>query len=86
MRYESLNVTSLNNIKIKNISKVAEFQYSIEKINLGKKYQSQYIVFIIKHFYNYIVERMKLLNRKNNNIIYKNEINREIYSKFWWNI
>ena len=103
MRYEALKDTSLDIIKIKNISNVSKFEYSIEKIKYGKKYHSQNFIFMTNYLYNYLVIVMrliniriyhnsvtfingiKLLNKTNNNVIYKNEKN-EMYSNFWWNI
>ncbi len=86
MRYEALKDTSLDIIKVENVSNVSEFKYSIEKINFGKKCHSENIIYIIKIFYNFIVKEIKLLNKNKNYIFYKNEINKELYSKLWWNI
>ena len=77
MKYEFLNKSSFNKINNLQISKFKKFEYSIEKLNLGKRAQSKYIRRIISFLINY-----KPKNKKN--IFYNNSNSSEIYSKEWW--
>mgnify|MGYP000849780356 FL=1 len=77
MKYEFLNKSSFIKINNLQISKYKKFEYSIEKLNLGKRAQSIYIRRIVSFLINY-----KPKNKKN--IFYKNSNSSEIYSKEWW--
>ena len=86
MRYEALKPISLENIKIENKSHISEYQYSIEKIHHGKYHQGKYIIKTLQKILNYLTKIKQSLNLKDNNHLYKNNRENEIYSKFWWNI
>tara|TARA_E500000331_G_scaffold141328_1_gene138022 strand:- start:2929 stop:3168 length:240 start_codon:yes stop_codon:yes gene_type:complete len=77
MKYEFLNKSSFIKINNLQISKYKKFEYSIEKLSLGKRAQSKYIRRIISSLINY-----KTKNK--NNIFYNNINSSEIYSKEWW--
>tara|TARA_B110000003_G_scaffold233250_1_gene236444 strand:+ start:173 stop:412 length:240 start_codon:yes stop_codon:yes gene_type:complete len=77
MKYEVLNKSSYIKINNLQISKYTKFEYSIEKLNLGKRAQSKYIRNVISIIINY-----KSKNGKN--IFYNNSNSSEIYSKAWW--
>lgn len=77
MKYEFLNKSSFIKINNLQISKYKKFEYSIEKLSLGKRAQSKYIWRIISSLINY-----KTKNK--NNIFYNNINSSEIYSKEWW--
>ena len=77
MKYEFLNKSSFIKINNLQISKYKKFEYSIEKLNLGKRAQGKYIRRIISFLINY-----KSKNEKN--IFYNNINSSEIYSKEWW--
>ena len=77
MKYEFLNKSSFIKINNLQISKYKKFEYSIEKLSLGKRAQSKYIRRIISSLINY-----KPKNK--NNIFYNNINSSEIYSKEWW--
>ena len=77
MKYEFLNKFSYIKVNNLQISKYKKFEYSIEKLNLGKRAQSKYIRRIISSLINY-----KPKNK--NNIFYNNINSSEIYSKEWW--
>ena len=77
MKYEFLNKSSFIKINNLQISKYKKFEYSIEKLSLGKRAQSKYIRRIISFLINY-----KPKNK--NNIFYNNINSSEIYSKEWW--
>ena len=77
MKYEFLNKFSYIKVNNLQISKYKKFEYSIEKLSLGKRAQSKYIRRIISSLINY-----KPKNK--NNIFYNNINSSEIYSKEWW--
>ena len=77
MKYELLNKSSFIKINNSQISKYTKFEYSIEKLSLGKRAQSKYIIRIISFLIN-----NKSKNGKN--IFYNNNNSSEIYSKEWW--
>ena len=77
MKYEFLNKFSYIKVNNLQISKYKKFEYSIEKLNLGKRAQGKYIRRIISFLINY-----KSKNEKN--IFYNNINSSEIYSKEWW--
>ena len=77
MKYELLKKSSI--IKINNLqtSKYTKFEYSIEKLSLGKRAQSKYISRVI----NFLINNK---SKNGKNIFYKNSNSSEIYSKEWW--
>ena len=77
MKYELLNKSSFIKINNSQISKYTKFEYSIEKLSLGKRAQSKYIIRIISFLINY-------KSKKRKNIFYNNSNFSEIYSKEWW--
>ena len=77
MKYELLNKSSFIKINNLQISKYTKFEYSIEKLSLGKRAQSKYIIRIISFLINY-------KSKKRKNIFYNNSNSSEIYSKEWW--
>lgn len=78
MKYEALKKSSFIKINNLQISKVNNFEYSIEKIIYGKKIQSKYI----RSFFSSLFNKVKVKNRIN--IFYKNSNTPEKYSKNWW--
>ena len=77
MKYEVLNKSSYIKINNLQISKYTKFEYSIEKLNLGKRAQSKYIRRII----NFLINNK---SKNGKNIFYKNSNSSNIYSKEWW--
>ncbi|MDG2000727.1 MAG: hypothetical protein P8J46_02975 [Alphaproteobacteria bacterium] len=77
MKYELLNKSSFIKINNSQISKYTKFEYSIEKLSLGKRAQSKYIIRIISFLINN-------KSKKRKNIFYNNSNSSEIYSKEWW--
>ena len=77
MKYELLNKSSFLKINNLQISKYKKFEYSIEKLSLGKRAQSKYIIRIISFLINN-------KSKKRKNIFYNNSNSSEIYSKEWW--
>ena len=77
MKYEVLNKSSYIKINNLQISKYTKFEYSIEKLSLGKRAQSKYIIRIISFLINN-------KSKKRKNIFYNNSNSSEIYSKEWW--
>ncbi|PPR17077.1 MAG: hypothetical protein CFH33_00229 [Alphaproteobacteria bacterium MarineAlpha9_Bin3] len=78
MKYEVLKRSSFIKINNSQISKITKFEYSIEKINYGKRIQSKYF----RSFCNSLFDKIKIKNRAN--IFYKNSNSYEKYSKDWW--
>ena len=79
MKYEFLNKSSFIKINNLQISKYTKFEYSIEKLSLGKRAQSKYIRRVI----NFLIKNK---SKNGKNIFYKNINTSEIYSKEWWSI
>ena len=79
MKYEFLNKSSFIKINNLQISKYTKFEYSIEKLSLGKRAQSKYIRRVI----NFLINNK---SKNGKNIFYKNINTSEIYSKEWWSI
>ena len=77
MKYELLNKSSFLKINNLQISKYKKFEYSIEKLSLGKRAQSKYIIRIISFLINN-------KSKKRKNIFYNNSNSSETYSKEWW--
>ena len=77
MKYDLLKKSSFEKIKNSQISKYTKFEYSIEKLSLGKRAQSKYIIRIISFLINN-------KSKKRKNIFYNNSNSSEIYSKEWW--
>ena len=77
MKYELLKKSSFIKINNLQISKYTKFEYSIEKLSLGKRAQSKYIRRVI----NFLINNK---SKNGKNIFYKNINTSEIYSKEWW--
>ena len=85
MKYESLKDLPLVEIKLQNKSNYKKFEYGIDRISSGKSAQSKLFILLIIRSITFLTENFKKIKFKENNFLHKQSINKEIYSKSWWN-
>ena len=85
MKYEPLKDFQFTELKLQNKSAYKKFEYSIDRISLGKSAQSKLFILLIIRSITFLTENFKKIKFKENNFLHKQSINKEIYSRSWWN-